>query len=176
MGVNGYLRELTKPGGVVANVTKLVGTTINESQITHFKKQAVELTGLMKAQTNAMVTQRGIKNFEVATGYKLDELHVGQTLDLIGFVSTSREPLVAIDFASSGPRGTNVLLQIRTKSGTQSIITNPGEAEVILPDKSQVVVTKVFDVPKDHYLYMHKGITKVLDAKIVDRDKVLTPP
>jgi hypothetical protein len=87
-------------------------------------------------------------------------LEVGDTFTSAGFVSTSRSSLISADFAN----GTSTMFRISAPKGTRAIVTNEGEAEVILDHNVDFEIFDIIDVPEDTKM-RELGIVNIVDIR-----------
>jgi hypothetical protein len=95
-----------------------------------------KMNSLMSPLQNDMTLYRG-----ASLTSNLGGVVSGDVIEGAGFISTSRSFSVASDFVGGGSDG--VLFQIHARAGTRAIITNPKEAEVILPHGARMRVLDV---------------------------------
>lgn len=101
------------------------------------KEIASEVQRLFKPTTEDFITYRGIPD-DLARNYAFG---IGDTIEFAGFTSTSRAARIATGF------GGEFVFQIRVPRGTNAIVTNTSEYEVILPDKVKFKVISKHEVP-----------------------------
>lgn len=119
--INGYLR----------------GYEQSAEAVSYAKERIPRIEALFKPTREDYVVYRGVPDSVVAHY----DFNVGSTLEFDGFTSTSRAATTAASF------GGEVVFQIRVPKGTNAIVTNASEYEVILPHKAKFKIISKHKVP-----------------------------
>lgn len=104
-------------------------------EISNFMQSKIDdINALMSPVEQDFIVYRGIDPKYLSKS----EFKAGEVLTSSGFTSTSRSPYTSLYFSENG----GIMFQMRMKKGTKALITNPYEAELILPHGTQFRVIR----------------------------------
>lgn len=187
--LRGSPRSLSRVQGDHANVPGFVPDTVNDAVElytgggfrainTALREQAADgipvpsdiaghvtaIRSVMHTSEHPMVAFRGVPVTGQARAY--DFLEPGDVIEEAAFVSTSRSAAVALDFIEGSETEVNIMFRLRLPTGTRMLVTNPREAELVLPPGSTLRVISV-QTPETSVEWGYSQVTKIIEVEVL---------